>query len=109
MSLWNLLVGICFFIAVIGSAHSAGLAKVGFGARSVAVIFGVVVGACCAFAMSRTGEFVGHRVSRMSSESGRRWGFLLLYSSSVLWILSSAVLGKWIGSVLLLRLLGRTG
>lgn len=108
MSLWNLLVGICFFIAIFGSTHNSALATNGLGGRSAALLVGVVVGASCALLMSKTGELLGSRVSRMASESKRRWAFRLLYASSLVWILCSAVLGKSLTSLLLLLLFGGT-
>jgi hypothetical protein len=101
MTLWMLLESIVFFIAVIGALGSAKRVGVVFGGYALAIIAGLVVGACCALAMSRLGRVVGTRVSKLQPMSRQRWYFRALYASGMLWIFLAAILGKWIALGLL--------
>jgi phosphate/sulfate permease len=101
MTLWMLLESIVFFIAVIGALDSAKRVGVVFGGYALAIIAGLVVGACCALAMSRLGRVVGTRVSKLQPMSRQRWYFRALYASGMLWIFLAAILGKWIALGLL--------
>lgn len=101
MTLWMLLESIVFFIAVIGALDSAKRVGVVFGGYALAIIAGLVVGACCALAMSRLDRVVGTRVSKLQPMSRQRWYFRALYASGMLWIFLAAILGKWIALGLL--------
>jgi hypothetical protein len=57
-----------------GSLHSAKLAGVGLRGSAIAVVVGVVIGACCAFAMWKVGETVGSRISKSRSEVHKKLG-----------------------------------
>ncbi len=101
MALWDLLVGVCFFIAVLGALHSAELAGVGFWGHALAIVTGLAIGTCCACAMRTVGEIVGARASKLRSKSLRRWCFRGLYPSTVFWILLSLGIGTRVTSALI--------
>ena len=101
MSIWDLLLGICFFISVVGSWDAAKIAGSGPAPYVLAVFIGGVLGGACAWGMWRVGEAVGNRASRMQSDQGRVWYFRALYCSSVLWIALSASLGRIVTGLLL--------
>jgi hypothetical protein len=103
MTLWDLLLSIVFFIAPLGAVDSARRAGVGYAGYALAVVSGLVIGACCAFGMWKLGKMVGTRTSRLEPDSGQLWYFRALYFSALLWIFLAAVLGKWV-TVGLLRL-----
>lgn len=73
------------------------------GGYALAVVSGLVIGACCAFGMWKLGKMVWIRTSKLGPDSGQLWYFRALYFSAILWIFLAAVLGKWI-TVGLLRL-----
>ena len=102
--LWNLLIIACFFTAV-GSAWDA-VAGVPMTLRGhiLTAVIGVVIGAACGFAMWWVSESVGTRVSKLQSESQRKWLIRAIFASSAFWILLAAVLGRW-SSLSLLRLI----
>jgi hypothetical protein len=101
MTLWDLLLSIVFFIAPLGAVDSAKRAGVGYLGYVLAVVSGLVIGACCAFGMWKLGKVVWTRTSKLEPESGQRWYFGALYFSAILWIFLAAVLGKWITAGLL--------
>jgi hypothetical protein len=99
--IWNLLMGICFFIAVRGAWDAATVARTSAGGHVLAVVIGLVVGVACAWAMWRVGETAGTRALKQQSESRQRWYIRGIYASSIFWIFLAAVLGKWAASELL--------
>lgn len=94
MTLWNLLVGIVFFIPVIGALDSSKQAGTAVGGYALAIAAGLVVGAGCAMAMWRLGKVTWTLLSKLESESRQRWYFRALYCSTILWIFFAAILGK---------------
>ena len=101
MTLWHLLVGICFGMPIPFALQSAGEAKVGFGGYALAITIGLAVGVSCAWTMWISGKTAGNRISKLDSESLKHWCFRALYASSIFWIFLSAVLGEWASSALL--------
>jgi hypothetical protein len=99
--LWNLLMGICFFIAVRGAWDAATTARTSVGGHILAVVTGLVVGVACALSMWRVGETVGSGAKKLQSESRQRWYIRGIYASSLFWIFLAAVLGRWAASGLL--------
>jgi hypothetical protein len=101
MTVWDLLVSMCFFIATVGSIHAAKAARVGASGYLMAILAGVVIGAGCAFAMWKYGGAIGRRASESTSESSKKWRFRLLYLSSVGWMAISGTLGAAFSAALL--------
>ena len=101
MSIWDLLLGICFFISVIGSWDAAKSSGSGVPAYALAVITGAIIGGACAWSMRRVGETVETRISIMRSESKRLWYLRALYLSSVFWIALSGGLGRTVSGILM--------
>ena len=101
MSLWDLLVSICFFIAPVGAVDSAKHAGSSFEAYGIAIVTGVGIGALCALGMWSAGRTAGTRILKLDSESLRQWSYRALYGSSIFWIFLSAVLGRSTSSSLL--------
>jgi phosphate/sulfate permease len=101
MTLWNLLIGIVFFISIIGASDSAKQAGAGIGAYTIAISVGFVIGACCASAMWYTGKAVSKRGTKPHSPAVQTWCIRGLYFSSLLWLSLSALLGRWLTSELL--------
>jgi hypothetical protein len=101
MTLWNLLIGIVFFISIIGASDSARQAGAGFGAHTIAISVGTVVGACCASAMWYTGKAVSKSATNARSSAVQAWFIRGLYFSSLLWLSLSALLGRRLASELL--------
>jgi hypothetical protein len=99
--LWNLLIGVCFFIAVRGAWDAATVARTSRGGHVFAVVIGLVVGVACAWAMWRVGEAAGTHALKVQSESRHRWYIRGIYASSLFWIFLAAVLGRWVASELL--------
>jgi hypothetical protein len=101
VTIWDLLLGVVFFIAPLGALDSARRAGVGYRGYTLAIVSGVVIGGCCALAMWKLGRAVWTRSSKLQPESRRLWRFRALYFSAILWIFLSAILGKWIAMGLL--------
>jgi hypothetical protein len=100
-ALWDLLLGICFAIAVPSAVHSAQLAGVGIAGYALAAVVGLFVGVTCAFSMWKLGEIVGARAENITSDSRKSAIFRLLYLSTIVWIFASALAAEAISSWLL--------
>ena len=100
MSLWDLLVAVVFFIAAVGALDSARHTQGGAGVFAVSLAVGVIIGACYAWTMRRVGLFVHQRTMGATSHSTRERYFLALYCSSLVWMLLSAVSGRWAAAAL---------
>jgi hypothetical protein len=101
MSIWDLLLGVCFFISVVGSWSAAKAVGSGPAGYALAVITGGLIGGACAWAMWRVGDAVGNRAPKMQPEPKRLWYIRALYCSSVLWIALSGTLGRILTGLLL--------
>ena len=106
MTLWNLLVSVCFFSAVAGALQTTKLAGLGLGGYTLAIVTGLIIGSCCAWAMWNAGRIVENRASKLASESTQRWCFRALYLTAILWCCLSTILGIWT-TPLLIRVIFR--
>jgi hypothetical protein len=101
MTVFNLLVSMVFFSAPFGAIDSAKSAGVAAGGYVMAVTVGLAIGACCAYAMFKQGQFVWTSGSKLKSPVLQRWYFRALYLSVLPWMFIGETLGKWVTSVLL--------
>jgi len=102
VSIWHILVGICFLGGVGGAALSAKLARLGFGGYAVAVIIGLAVGLSFAWVMWTAVRSIGMR-SRSGSESKplQSWYLAALYLAAVPWIFLAGFIGQSVSSAVL--------
>jgi hypothetical protein len=100
VSLWHLLLLICFVAPIGGALASAKLAKVGFGGYALATTLGLGLGVCCAWIMKAVGAAVAARTERKSESLQERY-FRALYIAAMLWIMFTVFLGEWLSSVVL--------
>jgi hypothetical protein len=103
VTLWQLLILICFAIPIGGALASAKLAMVGVGGYALAVTVGLAVGACCAWAMWTTHKIVVTNLQRHPDweHSMSEWYFRAFYFAKMLWIAVALFLGAWLSSLLL--------
>ena len=101
MKLWHLLIAICFAMPIGGASGPANAAKAGIGGYVVAVTVGVVVGACCSWAMWRMHKAAVPHLLRRADERQpmSEWYFRSFYFSKVLWIAFALFLGIWLSSL----------
>jgi hypothetical protein len=90
--LWTLLTLISSLTLIASSVVAAKQASAGFGGSALAVIIGLVLGACNAWALYRVGEAVGGRVQR-SSTALQEWSLGALYLAAAAWALITPFVG----------------
>ena len=100
VSLWDLLLVICFAMPIGGALSSASIRKVGFGGYALAITLGLALGACCAWAMRTVGATVAAHIQRHPVSLHDRY-FRALYFAAMLWIILTLFLGGWVSSALL--------
>jgi hypothetical protein len=100
MTLWLLLILICFVMPIAGALTSAELARVGFGGYALAIVIGLAVGTGCAWTMWTVGGIAVARTKR-HSVSLQEWCARAAYFAAVLWIVVAGLLGGWVSSLLL--------
>ena len=85
MTLWHLLVGMCFATPFVAAFDTATKAKAGLGGYALALALALVMGAGFGWLLWTTGGAVGERIQQRSS-SLQAWYFRALYFSAVVWI-----------------------
>lgn len=100
MSLWDLLIAICFAMPIGGALASAKIAKVGFGGYSLSITMGLVVGVGCAWTMQTIGKTVVLHIRRHPESEHERY-FRTLYFAAMLWMVFALFLGEWLSLALL--------
>jgi len=101
MTLWTLLLGVCFFTGVGAAFDTARQAHAGFAGYVIAIVAGVVLGGLCTLIMWRVGKFAWIYGRSLRSESRQKWCLGIGYLSSVIWITLSGVLGTILTPVLI--------
>jgi hypothetical protein len=115
VTLWQLLIFICFWMPIGGAIASARHAKVGPGGYALAMTVGLAVGACCAWTM-----WIMHKAFATNlrqrpdwQHAMSKWYFRTFYFSKILWIGFALLLGAWLSSAVLRLVfscrLGRAG
>jgi len=100
VSLWDLLLLLCFTMPIAGALLPAHSAKVGFNGYTVAIVVGVALGLGCSWSMRTIGKKIS--VSTRPYSASRREGyFRALYFAGVLWIAFAFFLGTWASSAAL--------
>ena len=104
VTLWQLLVLICFAAPIGPALASASLSGSGPGGYVIAVGAGVLVGLCCAWAMWVTHGIVRRTLQRRGDYNVVivEWQHRAFYLAKVVWIVVAAILGFW-SSALALR------
>ena len=100
MTLWDLLIAVCFAMPLASSIVTAKHSKMGFGGHALATAIGLALGVCCARTMWTVGDKVAARIKRQS-ESRQEWYFRALYFTAVLWVAFAFCLGEWMSSLVL--------
>jgi cation transport ATPase len=100
MTLWDLLIGICFAVPIGGALESARSAKAGLCGYALAITVGIALGACCAWTMRTVGGTVYAHIERYSESLQERY-CRVLYFAAMVWIVIVVFLGKWVSSALL--------
>jgi hypothetical protein len=62
VSLWDLLIAVCFVMPLAGGLAEAKLSKAGFGGYALVVAAGLALGLCFAWTMWTAGKFVAARI-----------------------------------------------
>src|SRR5258707_99239 len=100
MTLWGLLLALCFGMPVGGALASPGLARAGLRGYVAAIAGGLVLGTCCAWTMEAVGATVRRRIEKQPVSLRERY-YRALYFVAMLWIMLAGLLGKWVSSVML--------
>ena len=100
MSLWDLLMGLCFAMPIAGGYASAKFVRAGFLGYLVVVTMGLALGFGCAYLMRQAGQIVGNP-RQGDSVPPSEWQFRALYFAAMAWIVLSLFIGAWISSALL--------
>ena len=100
MTLWSLLVALCFVMPLSGALASAKLLRVGLRGYAFSVLVGLLLGIGCAWIMQRVGSLFYARLKHCGVFSQERY-FRLLYLGALVWIAFALFLGNWVTSPLL--------
>ena len=103
MALWQLLMIICFAMAVGTASAAANVARTGFSGYVLATGTGMVVGASCSWMMWRMHKALMPELLHRLKEGNplANWYGRAFYVSKGLWILFAGFLGFWLSSALL--------
>jgi hypothetical protein len=101
VTLWHLLLSVCFFISFVGALDSAKLAKASYGGYALAIITGLAVGACCVSGMWYLGKIAVSRISTLEPGRLQRWSYRAVFFSAIFWIALAAILGRLLTSTLI--------
>ena len=96
--LWTLLTLMSSVSYIFSAIMTAKNAQAGVGGYALAIIIGLLLGVCNAWALQRVGA-AAHDRSKRHSEKLREWWLGALYVASVAWVLVAAFLGAWLTSV----------
>jgi hypothetical protein len=102
VTLWALLLALCFAMPIAGALAAAKSAKVGFGGYALAITVGVALGAFCAWTMHTVGAVVHAHTQGESVPLKERYA-RALYFAAMLWIILALFIGEWVSLVLLRR------
>ena len=100
MTLWDLLLAVCFVMPVSGAIAAAKLIRAGVVGYVLSVLIGLMLGLGCAWIAHKTGASVHNRVKQRDNSVQNRY-FRLLYLGAMLWIVFALFLGLWITSPIL--------
>lgn len=104
VTLWDLLTVVCFVMPAGGALASARLAKAGFSGIAVAIVLGLALSFCFAWAMRVIGKIAGTHIRRQPSPRQNIY-FMFLYLAAMLWIVFGFVLGASTSTALVRRIL----
>jgi hypothetical protein len=100
VSLWDLLIALCWAMPVAGALASARLARVGFFGYALTLVAGLVLGLGCAYILRTAGKTAVDGWGG-NSTSTQEWYFRALYFVAVMWIVLALFLGAWASSAML--------
>ena len=100
MTLWHVLLLICFGISLGGALGSAQALRVGAGGYTFSALIGVTVGLGLAWIMNKTGGIVYKHFEKRNVSVRQRYS-KLPYFVAILWITFAGLLGSWITSTML--------
>jgi hypothetical protein len=98
VTLWDLLIALCFAMPIGGALASAKLAKTGFVGYALSVAVGLVLGLLLAWIMRTVGKIIAARIKQSPRSPEERY-FRVLYFAAMLWIALGLFLGGWLSSV----------
>jgi hypothetical protein len=93
MTLWHLLVGICFAMPIMAAIDTARQAKVHIVGYVLAITIALVMGSGFAWIMWATGRAVGTKIEQRSV-LWQKWCFRGLYFAALLWIVVAGVVAQ---------------
>jgi hypothetical protein len=93
VTLWDLLLGVCFFTPIYAGFQAAKQADAAFGGYVIAIAAGALIGCTCSSIMWTVGKISWTYGRNMRSKSLQKWFLRIAYFSSILWILLSTMLG----------------
>jgi ABC-type nickel/cobalt efflux system permease component RcnA len=99
MTLWHLLISICFVLPITCALGSAERAKVGYSGYALALSIGLALAVLSTWAMWTVGKTVASRRKMQSVSLGERYA-RMLYLAAILWIMFVGFLGLWLPSAL---------
>jgi hypothetical protein len=103
MTIWHLIISMCFSMSVAGAFVSAKLAKVGPGGWMLAMCVGSVIGICCAATMYYGNKILWTYGQRKPHPNHSLYA-MAAYLAVIPWWLVTCLLGRW-GSSIALRLI----
>lgn len=101
MSLWDLLLAVCFGVGVVGALTAAKELGGGLGGYASALVVGSSIGSFAVWALSKLATIVEAPVSKVRSKSGREWSIGALYLIAILSIVFVDVLATRVTSGLI--------
>jgi hypothetical protein len=100
MTLWSLLIAMCFVMPLSCTLASAKLLRVGLRGYAFSVFIGLLLGFGCAWIMHKVGSLVYARLKKSDVSVQERY-FRMLYFGAMVWIVFALFLGAWVTSPLL--------
>jgi hypothetical protein len=100
LTLWDLLMALCFVMPLAGAFAEAKVSKAGFGGYALAVTVGLRLGLCFAWSMWAVGKIFVARMKGTPVPTQERYAWAL-YFAAVVWIVFGLFLGSWVSSVLM--------
>ncbi|SRR6266545_1600318 len=92
MTLWDLLLGICFCVGVVSASLTAKDLGGGFSGYALALVTGSAIGFCSVWMLSRLAAIVEAQVSKASSKVRKEWSAGTLYLFAIFWVVLVGVL-----------------
>jgi hypothetical protein len=100
VTLWHLLMAVCFVMPLAGALAGAKLSKAGFGGYALVVTVGLALGLCFAWTMWTVGKIVAAH-TKGKPVPAQEWYARALYFGAALWIPLGLFLGNWVSSAVL--------